>query len=409
VDIKKRQLWSREQEVVLETLALAVARPGARFLEVGSWCGDSAVVLARVAQRVGGTLICVDWWRGNVGTELNDIAGKVDVFHVFWNRICHEGLEEAVMPVRGRSQQAVHALQSAAFDMVFLDGDHRYSAVSRDIREYSRLIRAHGILCGHDCEGRIHDYDRQFLERGREIDCHESVHCGVVLAVGETFPEFALDHGIWSVIRAQDRSWQQTRITYPGISSFSQGPVPPIASTRDWQLFRHGRSVYAVPRHMIEADVRLPETRHDPRVLRAAQVAGLQAQVGEPIAEVQAPIDDATIQPLQCECAEWYDAGAQQAARIAELQAEVARSVARCADLEVDIATRQDEIARLSAEVGRLSSTADVIGTSLARAESALVRAEAELGRVTQELSYARIDLELRGLGVADAGWTSVG
>ena len=35
-------------------------------------------------------------------------------------------------------------------DLVFIDGDHRYAAVKRDIQQASQHLRKGGVLCGHD-------------------------------------------------------------------------------------------------------------------------------------------------------------------------------------------------------------------------------------------------------------------
>src|SRR5947208_11534627 len=103
MDVKQQQLASAEQEAVLRGLAQSAARPHCRFLEVGSWCGDSTIILGKVAQEFGGLLFCVDWWRGNPHTELAEIAAREDVFSLFWQRICREGLQDVVVPIRGRS------------------------------------------------------------------------------------------------------------------------------------------------------------------------------------------------------------------------------------------------------------------------------------------------------------------
>jgi predicted O-methyltransferase YrrM len=38
------------------------------------------------------------------------------------------------------------------FDMVFIDGDHAYSSVARDIRDYAPLVVDGGYICGDDLE-----------------------------------------------------------------------------------------------------------------------------------------------------------------------------------------------------------------------------------------------------------------
>lgn len=37
-------------------------------------------------------------------------------------------------------------------DFVYIDGDHRYESVRRDMEEYYKKIRNGGILCGHDIQ-----------------------------------------------------------------------------------------------------------------------------------------------------------------------------------------------------------------------------------------------------------------
>jgi predicted O-methyltransferase YrrM len=39
---------------------------------------------------------------------------------------------------------------SGAPDMIFIDGDHEYTAVRRDIANAKRKLAPGGLLCGHD-------------------------------------------------------------------------------------------------------------------------------------------------------------------------------------------------------------------------------------------------------------------
>jgi hypothetical protein len=288
MDVKQQQLASGEQAVVLRGLAGAAARPGCKFLEVGSWCGASAAILAQVAREYGGHLFCVDWWKGNPDTELATLAASEDIFSLFWQRISSEHLNDVVIPIRGASELAAQVLRPVSFDLVFLDADHRYQAIRRDLRAYSLLVRrGGGILCGHDCEGRAEDYDLAFLEAGKHRDCHESVHCGVVCAVGEAFPEIALQHSIWSV-RAARRAgwWLPTKVTFPGIPDRRQAPPPPAAVTASHNLLRYGSRVYVVPHAMTDFDVTNDEQRHLPGILSAGtlrQALALAEAVEEPL------------------------------------------------------------------------------------------------------------------------------
>ncbi|MGD1000268.1 MAG: class I SAM-dependent methyltransferase [Candidatus Brocadiia bacterium] len=279
-----KQIPSREQEIVLRTLAEAAARPGARFLEVGSWLGESAAILGKVAQCHDGHLFCVDWWKGSPGTELFAAAQREDIFSRFWAGICEQGLENTVVPIRGRSDLAAAILKEGAFDLVFIDGDHRYGGVLRDIQAYSNLVRSGGILCGHDCEGRIRDFERGFLDQGKETDYFQTVHCGVVLAVGETFEKYSINHSIWSVRRLpQSQGWEPTDIAFPGIEDSLQQPPPPLCYTRTYALFRYEKNIYAVPHALLQGlDITRQALRERPEVLRSESMESLLPRLNEP-------------------------------------------------------------------------------------------------------------------------------
>jgi hypothetical protein len=278
MDVKDRQLAGAGQEAVLRGLALAAARSGCRFLEIGSWCGDSTLILANVVREFGGQLFCIDWWKGNAGTDLAAIADREDVFSLFWQRICRAGLEDSVMPLRGRSQSVMPVLKENSFHLIFIDADHRYQQVKQDIASAVPLVlRPGGILCGHDCEGKISDYEQDFLETGKDQDCFESVHCGVVHAVGEAFPDCSINHSIWSV-RALDRanSWEATGLRFPDIPDSKQAPPPPIASTRSHNLIRYGSRVYAVPHGLADLDITDEKQRNQAIILSALTLAEAQ-------------------------------------------------------------------------------------------------------------------------------------
>lgn len=249
MDLREKQS-SMEQEIVLRMLAESVAYSGCKFLEVGSWLGDSAIILAKVAQEHKGFLFCVDWWKGNIGTDLVNVASKVDIFSVFWSRICKEGLEDTVIPIRSRSDLAANILKGNSFNLIFLDADHRYDAISDDIKRYGPLVnRNKGVFCGHDCEGRISDYETSFLKKGKNIDYYETVHCGVVLAVGEAFKDYSINHSIWSVQFSHKlNAWIPTSVKFKEIPDERQAITSPLGFSKSYLLVRYGKSIYAISR-----------------------------------------------------------------------------------------------------------------------------------------------------------------
>lgn len=275
-------LASPLQAEVLAAMAEQFARPGCRFLEVGSWTGDTTLIWAAAAQRQNGKVYCVDWWLGNDDTELHRTAREHDVFAEFWTRIQAAGLTDTVVPIRCRSDVAAEILRPGTFDLVFIDADHRYESVAADIAAFKPLVRNGGLLCGHDCEGRIGDFPEDLLKLGKDTDYHETVHCGVVLAVGHAFQDYSINEAVWSVIREGESHWSASNLQLPPRLQARQALPPPAITTQHYQLYRYGFSVHVLPRTEDGIDIR------DPSALAAAggqtlpNMAAALATVAEP-------------------------------------------------------------------------------------------------------------------------------
>lgn len=282
-------LASPMQAKVIGAIAERAARPGCRFLEVGSWVGDTTVIWAKVAQKYGGRLYCIDWWNGSADTELDEVAKSRNVFAEFWTRIESEGLQDTVIPVRCRSDVAADVLKAGAFDLVFIDADHRYSSVMQDIAAFKPLVKQGGILCGHDCEGRAEDYSMAFLQQGKERDYFESVHCGVVLAVHESFKDYSINEAIWSVRREEDGEWSATNFPFPSELCGRQGHPPFFGATESYLLYRYGNAIYAAPRYLSNFDCRKPSSTHDSNVLSACTLEDVLSLLNEPLLTDRAP------------------------------------------------------------------------------------------------------------------------
>jgi hypothetical protein len=267
-----------EQAVVLRALAQAVARPNCRLLEVGSWCGDSAVVLGNVAKANGGHLYCIDWWKGNVGTDLERIANSRDIYSLFWERVCDAGLDDTIIPIRGSSKDVAEILAHEAFDLVYLDADHRFDCIMTDIKDFAPLVRSDGILCGDDCEGWLTDFEADFLEKGKSEDFYESVHCGVVLAEGQTFPAYSIDYNIWSVKKTAT-GWIATEMRLDGIAKKRQFPPPLLEARGTYNIMRYGRTIFAVPHSLGAIDITDEKIRSTESILSAPTLAAARERV----------------------------------------------------------------------------------------------------------------------------------
>ena len=291
LNIRKKQLDSPEQIRVLQELANSVAKPGCIFLEVGSWCGDSAIILGNIAKKYHGHLFCVDWWKGNVGSDLVEIATRVDIFSLFWKRIVDAGLEDVVIPIRGESGSASKILKNNSFDLIFIDADHRYINIKKDIQNYVPLVsRTTGMICGHDCEGRIPDYEMSFLNSGKNVDFFESVHCGVVLAVGEYFKDYSINYGIWSVQATKEGNWTKTDLSSSGIKNQRQLLPPPIGFSKNYLVYRYGKQIYAVPRTLNNFDFSNLNEGNESGVYISESTESLDQNLNEKIIYTSPPV-----------------------------------------------------------------------------------------------------------------------
>lgn len=141
----------------LEWLATAASNRQT-IIEVGSWKGRSTKALA-MAMPIGGVVYAVDHWEGSV-TERDSVhkeaseIGSNALFDIFKDNLAGELAILRVAPVRMESGLAADLLFKLigrrGADMVFIDAEHTYESVSRDIRNYDRLVRSGGLLCGHD-------------------------------------------------------------------------------------------------------------------------------------------------------------------------------------------------------------------------------------------------------------------
>jgi hypothetical protein len=282
--VKSKQITD-EQKIVLKTLAESVGKPSLKFLEVGSWLGESTLVLAEIAKRHFGKVYCVDWWKGNIGTELESIASKEDIFALFWQRIRQEGFDDVVIPIRSSSDAAAEILRDQTFDLIFIDGDHRHDQTLRDIRHYASFVNPNGgILSGHDCEGYISDFNEDFLNQGKDIDSHETVHCGVVLAVGSTFKNYSINQSIWSLTsESKNRTWHPTNLDFQNLNNIKQSPPPLLGASDSFNIFRYGKRVFAVPKDIGNFNVKWENQPVPPAVLTEGTLDDLEERISERI------------------------------------------------------------------------------------------------------------------------------
>src|SRR3954468_771202 len=121
-----------DEGLALHRLALE-RLPHGPVLEVGTYCGKSALYLGAAARQVGGVVFTVDHHRGSeenqAGWEHHDASlvdartGRIDTLPFFRRTIEEAGLEDVVVAVVGASA-TVAANWRTPLSLLFIDGGH---------------------------------------------------------------------------------------------------------------------------------------------------------------------------------------------------------------------------------------------------------------------------------------------
>ncbi len=120
--------------------ALARRVPGGRYLEIGTWRGESAANVAEVAAEVF-TLNLSDAEIRALGLPERYIA-----LHGFFSKPLPN-----VHHLQGNSATYDFAALDGPFDVIFIDGDHRYEAVRTDTaRVFEHLVGPTTTVVWHD-------------------------------------------------------------------------------------------------------------------------------------------------------------------------------------------------------------------------------------------------------------------
>lgn len=144
-----------------EALHVAALRqaPLGPCVEIGAYCGKSALYLGAACKAAGGVLFSIDHHRGSEenqpGWEWHDAdlwdaeAGALDSLPAFRRTLRAADLEETVIAVVGRSATVARSW-TTPIALLFIDGGHTIDAASADYEAWSPRLLAGGVLAIHD-------------------------------------------------------------------------------------------------------------------------------------------------------------------------------------------------------------------------------------------------------------------
>jgi MMP 1-O-methyltransferase len=129
------------------------------LLEIGTYCGKSAVYLGAAARATGTVLYTVDHHRGSeenqAGWEHHDVdvvdprTGRMDTLPFFRRTIEQADLEDVVVAVVGHSR-SIARNWSTPLGLLFIDGGHALDVACADYDGWAHNVVPRGLLVLHD-------------------------------------------------------------------------------------------------------------------------------------------------------------------------------------------------------------------------------------------------------------------
>jgi predicted O-methyltransferase YrrM len=152
--------------------------PYGKFVEVGTWLGQSAsfmaVEIANSKKNID--FYCVDTWEGSEEHQNDERITKNKLFETFLNNI--EPVKEYIIPMRMRSDEACNHFKDESLDFVFIDANHEYEQVKKDLQLWYPKVKKGGFFCGHDYHptwaGVVKAVNEWSIENNIEIASQES-------------------------------------------------------------------------------------------------------------------------------------------------------------------------------------------------------------------------------------------
>ena len=153
-----RGFMPADEGLALFAAAAAVDVDGP-FLEVGTYCGKSAVYLGAAARDRARVLFTVDHHHGSEENQpgwewhepdlVDPATGRIDTLPWFRRTIATAGLDDVVVAVVGDSS-IVAGAWAMPLAFLFVDGGHGVEPARLDYEGWSPHVREGGLLAVHD-------------------------------------------------------------------------------------------------------------------------------------------------------------------------------------------------------------------------------------------------------------------
>ena len=197
------------------------------IMEIGTWFGASALSWAQGLTEHSnskGSLTCVDAWKpffdlkehknNDYVLEMEELLESDFVYNIFLHNINTVPKSITTQHFRGKSENILNFLKDETYSVIFIDADHTYNFVKKDIINSLRLVENYGIICGDDLNIQMKNVDKNFAIQNKNKDfikdpkTNKNYHPGVTVAIEEIFGEVSSWGGFWAMQKI-DSKWEK--------------------------------------------------------------------------------------------------------------------------------------------------------------------------------------------------------
>ena len=173
--------------------------PNGKGVEIGVLRGDySKMILERWHN---GTMYLIDTWR-HISSYI-DMNGQDDKYHYdCMVKVCEniKPWQHRAHMIRMDSVTSADIFPDEYFDFIYIDADHAYDAIVRDLKAWWPKIKKGGLFCGDDY---IPDNGDIWL-----IDGDKKTYAGK-FGVRQAVDEFAVQHNVKIYSTIEEQYWKQ--------------------------------------------------------------------------------------------------------------------------------------------------------------------------------------------------------
>lgn len=155
----------------------------AHFVEIGAWQGSSTAYMAVeiINSNKNIKFDVVDAWNRFAidGLHVFDSNRYPDdfVYQLFLENM--KPVRHVINPIRADSAAASLGYANESLDFIFIDADHSYEAVTRDLQSWFPKLKKGGHIAGHDYvdDERVRNAVRDFFNLDDSAFCGENCWC----------------------------------------------------------------------------------------------------------------------------------------------------------------------------------------------------------------------------------------